>query len=71
MEVTPDHVPCRHCGASISWDEVCWVHDDTGFATCGVVMSGGITDGYVTYNPNIEVVGPHKGRHAEPIGEWK
>lgn len=38
---TPDHVPCRHCGEPISWDEICWTHDSNGFADCGLLVCGG------------------------------
>jgi hypothetical protein len=75
-EPTPDHVPCRHCGVLISWDEVCWTHDDTGFATCGTVITGtekikspsGSMTLYV--DPRVTTEGPHAGKNAEPVGPW-
>jgi hypothetical protein len=69
-ELTPDGVPCRHCGKPIFWDEICWVHDN-GFADCGAIISGGrqVGDG-VVIDPDINVVGIHKGNRAEPVGEW-
>lgn len=69
---TPDHVPCRHCGVPISWDEICWTHDDTGFATCGTIISGGTRSpsDMITVNPDIDVEGPHAGKRAEPVGAW-
>jgi len=56
---------------SISWDEVCWTHDDSGFATCGTIISGGtqIIPG-ITVDPDIKVEGPYAGKTAEPVGEW-
>lgn len=42
MMPTPDHVPCRHCGSLISFDEYCWTHDSTGFADCGLIVTGGL-----------------------------
>jgi acetoacetate decarboxylase len=82
VELTPDHVPCRHCGKPISWDEVCWTHDDTGFADCGVEVSGGqplenkfagqdgefIVTSAVLKNP--QVVGGGQ-TCALPCGEWR
>lgn len=67
-EPTPDHVPCRHCGEPISWDEICWTHDSTGFADCGVTISGG-TDmgGGVLIDAEITTT---RSTHALPIGEW-
>jgi hypothetical protein len=73
MTQTPDHVPCRHCGVPISWDETCWTHDNTGFADCGLTVRGGtpVRDHpEVVMNPTLTVEGPHKGKHAEPVGEW-
>lgn len=72
-EPTPDHVPCRHCGVPISWDEICWTHDDTGFADCGLTVSGGISvpgAPSVIMNPTLSVEGPHAGKRAEPVGDW-
>ena len=69
---TPDGVPCRHCSQPIFWDEICWVHDN-GFADCGLVISGGVNFGAgpeVVINPKLTVEGPHKGKMAEPVGEW-
>lgn len=74
MTETPDHVPCRHCGAPISWDEICWTHDDTGFADCGLVISGGTSvgksRGAMILNPDLNIEGPHAGKRAEPVGAW-
>jgi hypothetical protein len=73
---TPDGVPCRHCGLPISWDEICWTHNDTGFADCGLVISGGnaiVGDQgrmIAVIDPQLNVEGPHKGQRAEPVGEW-
>jgi len=69
---TPDHVPCRHCGKPISWDEICWTHDDTGFADCGVTISGGTNLGGIIMDPDIIVDPTHKAakHNAEPVGEW-
>lgn len=70
---TPDHVPCRHCGLPISWDEICWTHDDTGFADCGLTIesSDRIASESMTLliNPTF-VKGPHAGKRAEPVGDW-
>ena len=71
---TPDGVPCRHCGEPIFWDEYCWVHSN-GWATCGTVMTGGkslsMSDvASIRVNPEIKAEGPHKGKTAEPEGDW-
>ena len=77
MEPTPDHVPCRHCGVPISWDEICWTHDDTGFSNCGTVIRGGdaITGDkdrmIMVIDPDITSEGPFKDCTAEPMGEWE
>lgn len=75
MAPTPDHVPCRHCKEPISWDEYCWTHDSSGFATCGTVISGGrhVGEGHgvsLTVDPDIRTEGLHAGKTALPIGEW-
>lgn len=70
-EPTPDHVPCRHCGKPISWDEICWTHDDTGFATCGTIISGGTVIGSWRVNADIKVDPKFKGTTALPVGEWR
>lgn len=74
MIETPDHVPCRHCGVPISWDEYCWTHDDTGFADCGLTIRGGdAIEGRtmtVILDPDLTVEGPHAGQRAEPVGPW-
>jgi hypothetical protein len=74
MTETPDHVPCRHCGVPISWDEICWTHDDTGFADCGLVISGGKSvgrsRGEMILDPDLKIEGPHAGERAEPVGDW-
>jgi hypothetical protein len=71
---TPDGVPCRHCGKPIFWDEICWIHD-TGFADCGLVVSGGkeysVNDLSLLTDPDLAVQGPHAGKRAEPVGDWK
>jgi hypothetical protein len=72
-DLTPDGVPCRHCGKPISWDETCWTHDANGFADCGLVVLAGtgvqIAPGIVT-DPQFAVEHKYKGKMAEPIGEW-
>lgn len=70
--VTPDHVPCRHCGQPISWDEVCWTHDSSGFSTCGTVVRGGTTlvPG-ITLDPDIIEDPQYNGKTAEPVGDWE
>jgi hypothetical protein len=67
---TPDHVPCRHCGQSISWDEICWTHDNSGFADCGVTIRGGIKFGSVTIDPEVIENPEFGGKRAEPVGQW-
>lgn len=68
---TPDHVPCRHCGRPISWDEICWVHDSTGFADCGLLIGGGINlGGGLSIDPEITVDPDYEGARAEPVGAW-
>lgn len=69
---TPNHVPCRHCGHLISWDEICWTHDDSGFADCGLTVSGGRDiGGGVVANPDIVQKSGFDGKRAEPVGDWK
>ena len=74
MTETPDHVPCRHCGVPISWDEVCWTHDDTGFADCDLHLTGGkridAGDVDIIVGPKLNIAGPNAGKKAEPVGEW-
>lgn len=67
----PDHSTCRHCGIAISWDEYSYTHDDTGFADCGIVFSGGqrTSGGSFLLNPEITMTRTD-GARAEPI-EWK
>jgi hypothetical protein len=68
---TPDGVPCRHCGEPIFWDEICWVHDN-GFADCGLVVGGGgRTRAEIIIDPDLSIEGPHAGKRAEPVGDWK
>jgi len=69
-EPTPDHVPCRHCGEPISWDEITWVHDNTGFADCGLVITPGIRFGSVILDPDMDVQGPSAGKRALPHDPW-
>ena len=71
MTQTPDHVPCQHCGLPISWDEICWVHDNTGFADCGLVIRNArMKFGSVIVDPQLDVEGPHAGKRAEPVAPW-
>lgn len=68
---SPDHSTCRHCDQPITWDEVCYTHDDTGFAECGVTITGGteVAPG-VTVNPRVRAPsGKHRDKRAEPV-EW-
>ena len=71
----PGHVPCRHCGKSISWDEICWTHDDTGFADCHLTISGGTLLG-IAGSPSEVLVEPTLSKpvdattRAEPVGAW-
>jgi len=73
---TPDHVPCRHCGQPISWDEICWTHDVTGFADCDLKVYGtAVKYGesgkmIMVIDPELKVEGPNAGKTALPIGEW-
>jgi hypothetical protein len=51
---------------------MCWVHDDTGFADCGVIISGGEPAGEgLLINPDLNVTGIHAGKFAAPKGKWK
>jgi hypothetical protein len=70
MTQTPDGVPCRHCGQPIFWDEICWVHE-SGWATCGTTIRGGINlGGGLTVDPEIIVDPAYEDKRAEPVGEW-
>jgi hypothetical protein len=68
-EPTPDGVPCRHCGAPIFWDEICWVHAN-GFADCGLQVVGGKVIGDFSIDPEIIEDPKFKDKRAEPIGTW-
>lgn len=67
--LSPDNSLCEHCKEPITWDEVCYVHDNTGFADCGLVISGGTKsmDG-ITVDPTFTVTDPLQ-RKAAPR-EW-
>ena len=69
----PDHSTCRNCGTAISWDEYSYTHDDTGFADCGIMFTGGTLKPYkdglnLLVNPEITLT-RHDGAYAEPR-EW-
>jgi hypothetical protein len=68
--LTPDGVPCRHCGQPIFWDEICWVHSN-GFADCGLIIQGENVGGLII-DPEIIVDPTHKeaNHRAEPVGPW-
>jgi hypothetical protein len=40
-ERSPDFSTCRNCGKAIGWDDYSYTHMDTGFAECGLTISGG------------------------------
>jgi hypothetical protein len=75
---TPDHVPCRNCGKPISWDDWCWIHDDSNFADCYITVDttgcqrvGDPSTGLVgVLNPKIIRDKTKEHTFAEPIGEW-
>ncbi len=51
---SPDHSTCYHCKTAITWDEYTYVHDNTGFADCGVRILGGTkTLSGLIINPDI------------------
>lgn len=66
---SPDHALCEHCGMSISWDDVSYTHDHTGFADCDVVIEGGeefvAGDILLQVNPEIRLEG-NRNTYAEP-----
>jgi hypothetical protein len=67
---TPDHVACRHdCGVTISWDQFCWTHDDTGLAECGIRILGGTPVGDALLDPAMIRTRKPQTR-AEPVGAW-
>lgn len=67
---SPDAAECEHCGQPISWDEICYTHDSSGFANCGVNVSGGraIASG-ILVDPEVLQVAGWEGKCAEPT-EW-
>lgn len=66
-EESPDRSTCRNCQQPISWDEVCYTHDDTGFSDCGVMIDGGTKIGPITVDPELTVNPFYHGTRAEPI----
>ena len=72
-ERSPDHSVCRHCMQTITWDEICYIHDATGFADCGLTITGGasvaMNDVEISINPDIAVDESYGGACAEPV-EW-
>lgn len=46
-EFSPDHSECFHCHKPITWNEYTYVHDDTGFADCGIVINGECAQGRI------------------------
>ncbi len=78
--MTPDHVPCRHCSKPISWDEMCWTHDHSGFAECSTVVTGGTPVSEICGVPappgtrfvlNPTVTCTDRKLMAEPVGDWE
>lgn len=67
---SPDHSTCSSCGEPISWDEICYVHDDTGFADCGIKFGKAEyeTERFVI-NPEIQQKEEFRGKFARPV-EW-
>jgi hypothetical protein len=68
----PDRTSCRHCGQIIVWDDYSYTHSATGFADCGIHVTGGLPiEGSlsVRLNPKIEQDLCWAGRRAEPA-EW-
>lgn len=63
---------CKHCGAPITFDDWCHVHDDTGFADCGLKIEGGTLmpagDLTLRINPTITKTSM-KTTYAEPMEE--
>lgn len=69
-EQSPDHSTCVNCGEPITWDDVCYVHDGTGFADCGLIIEGGAALGdRLTLDPEIKVDAAFDGMCAKPV-EW-
>lgn len=68
--LTPDHVPCRHCGRPISWDEYCWTHDDSGFADCGITIGQG-TQVAPGVQVNVPIYSDGSTSTALPEGDWR
>jgi hypothetical protein len=69
-ELTPDHVPCRHCHKPISWDEVTWVHDLTGFADCHLQVTDGVKVGTIAViNPTFTVTEVMQGAITYAVPE--
>lgn len=70
---SPDHSYCRFCEEPITFQEVSYTHDSTGFADCGVRISGGKPATFggqkITINPEITTDPSYGGSQAEPM-EW-
>jgi hypothetical protein len=73
----PDHSTCRHCGDTITWDEVCYTHDSNGMADCGLYIVGGErlpesmagVGTVALIDPSFLAEPDHAGHRAEPV-EW-
>lgn len=67
-EQSPDHSICLNCHEPIDWDEVCYIHR-SGFADCGVTVTGGEPGVGIILNPDLLVDPEFDGKTARPI-EW-
>lgn len=64
---SPDRSICRFCEEEISWDQVCYTHDNSGWSDCGVTIVGGSVVGSFVVNPELEVNPMFQGKRAEPV----
>ncbi len=75
----PDHTTCLHCGEPITWDEVCYTHDSSGFADCHLLVvpgkgagraswvQGGKGEGNVVFNPDLVIDDSYPRTRAYPV----
>jgi hypothetical protein len=68
---TPDGSPCRYCGEPISWDEICWIHNSTGFANCHFNIEKRTSYGKIVFNPEMHVDATKPRTNAVPVDkDW-
>lgn len=64
---SPDHSTCLNCKKPITWDDWSYIHDDTGFADCGIALDLRPLDGRVSSVEEIHQFKRFEGAVAHPI----